>query len=88
MARTGIQRTRGTARNRREQSASKSLSPSFKLILWLAFSLTIASLTVGFCLAQWGRENEMMKELVSTCSTTWKIGFGAFIGLLGGKHLT
>jgi len=34
-----------------------------------------------------GEQTETLKRLVDTCDTTWKMGFGGILGLLGGKRL-
>jgi hypothetical protein len=53
-----------------------------------AFALTILSLVVAFVLALNVPEpSGTVERLIETCSTTWKMGFGAVIGLLGGKVL-
>lgn len=62
-------------------------SPAFKLVFWSVLGLTILSLLVSVWLATWGKETEETKRLIETCSTTWKLGFGALVGLIGGKAL-
>ena len=47
-------------------------------------------LSAGICVylaPQATPDNEAIKSLIDTFSTTWKIGCGAFFGLLGGKAL-
>jgi hypothetical protein len=62
---------------------------TFRLAFFSALFLTILSLAVAVYLATLPQDaqSEEAKRLVETCSTTWKIGFGAIVGLIGGKAL-
>ncbi|HWG41411.1 MAG TPA: hypothetical protein VN688_01400 [Gemmataceae bacterium] len=77
--------------------ANKAPSPNknaavpigFKSVFWVAVCLTALSLIVAVYLATRPTElqNEQTRKIVETCDTTWKMGFGSILGLLGGKSL-
>ncbi len=69
------------------QVASFALTPTFKLIFFTVLGLTILSLVVSFVLVMRETQTEETKRLAETCSTTWKLSFGAIVGLIGGKAL-
>lgn len=59
---------------------------SFKLVFLTVVVLTVASLCVWVAaLIRFETPNEQVKALMETMSTTWKMGFGAIIGLIAGK---
>ena len=62
----------------------------FKTVFWVVVSLTAASMFANFYLAINPPEiqTEAFKKVVDACDSTWKAGFGAILGLLGGKRLT
>lgn len=62
------------------------VSPQFKLIFFSVMALTVASGVACVVLASQSKGDES-KQLVETFSTTWKIGFGAIVGLIGGKSV-
>jgi hypothetical protein len=80
-----------------------TLSPAFKLVFLSVLGITISSMILGCTLAMFvapvlpgesassGRApvapSDEMKAVFQLCLTTWKLGFGAIIGLLGGKAL-
>jgi hypothetical protein len=66
---------------------SVSLDPRYKWSLIGAFSLTLLSFAVLVVLSSQADMNSQQADFFQTCSTTWKMGFGAIIGLLGGKVL-
>ena len=56
----------------------------FKTVLISAVALTVLSLAVCIYLARWGSRDDRSTSLFKTCETTWKMGFGAVLGLIGG----
>lgn len=62
-----------------------SITPAFKLTFNAGLILTIISLVVAIYLSQIVAPTPQQVNLFDTCSTTWKMGFGVLIGLLGGK---
>jgi hypothetical protein len=51
----------------------------------LTLTLTLFSLAVSIMLSFQGQLNAPQSNLFETCSTTWKLGFGAMVGLFGGR---
>ncbi|MGO9273312.1 MAG: hypothetical protein ACLQOO_24260 [Terriglobia bacterium] len=63
------------------------LTPRFKLVFFFVMGLTVLSLAVTVNLTLSANPSEDSRRLIETCSTTFKMGFGAAVGLLGGKTL-
>jgi hypothetical protein len=65
------------------------LPVSFKAVFWVTVALTVLSLATAVFLATRpaDMQTDAVKKLVETCDTTWKMGFGGILGLLGGKRL-
>jgi uncharacterized membrane protein (Fun14 family) len=55
-------------------------------LLLIVVGLTVLVLLVMTGIAVAGINNDASKSLVDTCETAFKMGFGAIIGLNGGKH--
>ncbi len=64
-----------------------TLTPLFRLTFFSVLALTALSAIACVALSQWGREGEETRRLVETFSSTWKLGFGAILGLLSGKAI-
>lgn len=66
-----------------------SLSPKYKFILILVTSLTVGAAIAAAVMAQfWGDHPDAMQQQVfDAMGTAWKMGFGALVGLLGGKQI-
>ncbi len=65
-----------------------TLTPAFKLTLLSCISLSLVSLFASvFVIAFFPELPEDAKRFIGVFSDTWKLGFGAVIGLLGGKVL-
>lgn len=65
---------------------SKSdLTPRFKLIFSTVAALTFLALILDVLLAAFGGDSEQVKAAAEACSTTYKMGFGAIVGLIGGR---
>mgnify|MGYP001589091898 CR=1 FL=1 len=60
---------------------------SYKTVFWVVVVLTFASLAASIFLATFPRQTDTLKEVVTTCNSTWKMGFGGILGLLAGKRL-
>lgn len=67
-----------------------SLTPQFKLVFLSIVSLTVLSMLLscsmifsGVKLVPGGSPEGLLQALIST----WKLGFGAMVGLIGGKAL-
>jgi fucose permease len=63
------------------------LTPAFKLVFLSVLGLTILSLAVSVLLTLNPSPSEEVRRLIETCSTTFKMGFGAMVGLIAGKKL-
>ena len=68
-------------------TAPAELTALFKWLLLIDLVLTVLSLAVGvFLVLRFPKDApDDVKQVVESCMTTWKFGFGAFIGLIGGK---
>jgi hypothetical protein len=66
-----------------------TLTPAFKLVFLSVLTITILSIILCCPLVfLTTKENDpRWTALLEACLTTWKMGFGAIIGLLGGKSL-
>ena len=62
-----------------------TIGPFFKLIFIAVLVLTVLSLLVMCVVAVSGSDTDSAKDLMNTTSTTFQLGFGAIIGLVGGK---
>jgi hypothetical protein len=70
----------------RENQQHIEVSQGYKLFFWVALILTVLSLAIAFVLAYQSQPlSPQQNSLFETCTTTWKMGFGAIIGLIGGK---
>lgn len=61
------------------------LTPRFKLIFSTVAALTVLALILNVLLAALGGDSEQVKAAAEACSTTYMMGFGAIVGLVGGK---
>lgn len=62
------------------------LSPAFKLVVWIVVVFTLATGVAQIALAAlWAEPTAMPRSAFESMATSWKMGFGALIGLLGGK---
>jgi hypothetical protein len=64
-----------------------ALDPFFKLILLIVTVVTGVAFFGMVAIAVTGATNDPSKDLFGVCSDTFKFGFGAIVGLLGGKAL-
>lgn len=65
---------------------TRELSPAFKIVLLLVIVFTILSF-VGSVALTFARESDTTKQVLEMTLTTFKLGFGALVGLLGGKTI-
>ncbi|MGW0502236.1 hypothetical protein [Micromonospora sp. NPDC003241] len=61
------------------------LTPRFKLIFIAVLSLTLLSLALQAILVVLRIETEQAATLAEACSTTFKLGFGAIVGLIASR---
>lgn len=73
-------------RSPRRWSPTK-IAPAFVITFFSSLFLTVLSLGVSVYLVGVQPATEETKSLLATCSTTWKMGFGVIVGLIGGKTL-
>ena len=64
------------------------LTPAFKLIFISVLCLTVLSLVGAFVLVLLPHQTPGIERLANACSTTWQMGFGAIVGLIGGRALS
>ena len=64
------------------------LDPRFKVSLICVAGFTFLALLANIALAVFvANPSDEVKALIDTVSTTYKMGFGALVGLIGGKAL-
>jgi hypothetical protein len=75
--------------NRNMKDTKITISPVFKLAFITAAGFTLLSLTVVVLMTILisGEFSDQQRKLFDLCSTTWQMGFGAIIGLIGGKAI-
>ncbi len=61
------------------------LTPRFKLIFSTVAALTALALILNVLLAAFGGGSDQVQAAAGACSTTYMMGFGAIVGLIGGK---
>ncbi|MEV4568513.1 hypothetical protein AB0K12_32490 [Nonomuraea sp. NPDC049419] len=71
--------------NVRAPEDQSDLRPRFKLIFFTVTALTVLALMLSVLLAVLGGDSEQVRAASEACSTTYKMGFGAIVGLIGGK---
>jgi len=65
-----------------------ALTPSFKLVFISVLVVSVLCLGINVVLAlNVPNPSVEVKQLIETCSTAFKLGFGAIVGLIGGKAL-
>jgi hypothetical protein len=67
--------------------APRPISSTFKLTFISVLVLTVLSSVIVVYLASLPNPTEEQKRLVEVFASSWKMGFGAVVGLIGGKTL-
>ena len=73
-------------RRRESKTAQGELTPRFKLIYSTLVALTLLALALNVLLALVGGDSDQIRTASETCSTTYKMGFGAIVGLLSQRQ--
>ncbi len=63
------------------------ITARFRLVFLTTVILTFVFLACSMILAARGDDSAIAREVASACLSLTKIGFGAIVGLLGGKSL-
>ena len=63
------------------------LNPAFKLSLICVAGFTFLAFVTNVALAVFAPPSDEVKALIETCAITYQTGFGALVGLIGGKAL-
>lgn len=70
----------------RQGSKAVAISPAtFRWVFKAVLALTVVSLAISLVLSLFPNPSQLQASLFETCTTTWKMGFGAIVGLIGGK---
>lgn len=60
---------------------------NFKLVFFSVFAIALISGGTAVNLSAQPNLTQEQKEIVTTCTDTWKICVGAIVGLIGGRTL-
>lgn len=81
-------RTTDAAHDFSKDSGAIVLSPKFKWAFVAVLAITVLSGIAQIVMAAlWEHPTGLQQEVFSAMGFAWKIGFGAIVGLLGGKTL-
>ena len=69
-------------RGRASETARGQLTPLFKLTYATLVALTLLALALNVLLAVVGGDSAQIRTAAEACSTTYKMGFGAIVGLM------
>jgi hypothetical protein len=61
------------------------ITPRFKLVFATVLAITILCLLLNLVIVLAAPPGAAAESFVDTCSTAFKLGFGAIVGLVGGK---
>ena len=70
--------------NRQSTTSSGTV---FMIVFPSVLGLTVCSLFASLYLASLTTQSEQVSHLIEVFSTTWQMGFGTIVGLIGGKVL-
>jgi len=76
-----------TDQNDNQTSKTIELTPYFKLIFISLLGLTIFCFAICLYLSFQDPPNIAQTKLFGTCETMMQMGFGAIVGLIGGKRV-
>lgn len=57
----------------------------FRLVFTTVVVLSLISLALAIYFATRTNLSAAQQQMLDTCSTCWKLGFGAIVGMIGGK---
>lgn len=73
-------------KSQKNRTMQTTLNDSFRLIVFINLILCLLTLSGMFVISILDfNQPDLRNDLFSTCSTVFKMGAGAFIGLLGGR---
>ena len=73
-------------RGRASETAPGQLTPRFKLTYSTLVALTLLALALNVLLALVGGDSDQIRTATEVCSTTYKMGFGAIVGMMGHRQ--
>ena len=72
---------------RASDTAPGQLTPRFKLTYSTVVALTLLALALNVLLALVGDDSDQIRSATEVCSTTYKMGFGAIVGLIAQRQV-
>ena len=78
--------TRGSPMPKRNlRTTARTRGPVFVIVFTAVIVLSLVSLAVALYLASLPQPTNSQQQLIETCSTCWKLGFCAIVGMIGGR---
>ena len=68
------------------ETVQDQLTPCFKLAYATVVAITLLALALNVLLALVGGDSDQVRNAAEACSTTYKMGFGAIVGLISQKQ--